>query len=411
MATSCATGGTTAEDENIADDTITGFGPRDCSDDIKIEVKSEVQQKLRLGEYCLAENQKDATRNKQLWINFQLVVKKDGDKTEYVFCKNCKDVLKHHPQKSGTTHLRKHLEGGKCKKGDKLNATQTAMTSFLTATANSQIKHAKAIARKSAMDWCVMDVKPFSMMKGAGLRAFGQAMIDIGAKSGKVNIDDILPDRWTIANDVQSEFDKKRKELAETLQSVTANGQLIGATTDLWTDDIKHQHYMSLTLHFEQNWKIVSRLAVLKAFPAAIKKTAVNLRSELLSAFMDFDMKADTVRSNIVFTTDCGANIVKALSPFRWIGCACHQLATVLRHVFAMTKQEETFINSLLEVVDEEDESTSTQLTLDSVESEIQTVHQINKQFAIVSQIVAYLKRSGHNAELPKAVYQENSTR
>jgi hypothetical protein len=298
MATSSATG-ITAEDENIADDTTTGSGPDDCSNEIKIEVKSEVQQKLRLGEYCLAENQKDGTRNKKLWINFQLVVKKNGDKTEYVCCKNCKDILKHHPQKSGTTHLTKHLEGGKCKKGDTLNATQTAMTSFLTPTANSQLKHAKAVARKSAMDWCVMDVKPFSVTEGAGLRAFGQAMIDIGAKSGKENIDAILPDRRTISNDVQSEFAKKRKELAQKLQSVIANGQLIGATTDLWTDDIKHQHYMSLTFHFKQNWQIVSRLAVLKAFPAALKKTAVNLRSELLSAFMDFDMKADTVKSNI----------------------------------------------------------------------------------------------------------------
>ena len=89
------------------------------------------------------------------------------------------------------------------------------------------------------------------------------------------------------------------------------------------------------------------------------------------------------------------------------MGCACHQLATVLRHVFAITRKEEAVINSLLEIADEEDESTSTQRTHDSVESEVQTVQQVNKQFAIVSKIVAYIKRSGNNAELLCCVSRE----
>jgi hypothetical protein len=47
--------------------------------------------------------------------------------------------------------------------------------------------------------------------------------------------------------------------------------------------------------------------------------------------------------------------------------------------VFAITRQEEAVVNSLLEIADEEDESTSTQRTQDSVESEVQTVQQVNK--------------------------------
>lgn len=373
--------------------------------------KAHVRNKMKLGEYSLTENSKESTRNQVLWNNFQLVVKADGQRTDYVCCKNCKDLLKHHSQKSGTTHLKKHIEGGKCKKRDKYLSTQSSIKAFLP-TNGSQNKLAKQIARKSVMNLCIADVKPFSMVEGSGLRAFGQAMIDIGARSGKVNIHDILPDRRTISNDVQKEFAEKKQELGRTVQDHISQGKLLGATTDLWTDDIKHQHYMSITLHYEQNWHVVSRLAVLKSIPAAVKKTAINLRYELLSALKELNINADTVKSNFVFTTDCGANIVKALCSHKWIGCGCHQLATVLRHVFEVTNEELNYLTILLDMEDEDDgDGVTVQRQADVFESEITIMQQINAQFAIVSHIVAFLKRSGLNGELPHAVYQENKTR
>lgn len=181
-------------------------------------------------------------------------------------------------------------------------------------------------------------------------------MIDIGARIGKMNIDDILPDRRTISNDVQKEFAEKKQELGKTVQDHISEGKLLGATTDLWTDDIRHQHYMSVTLHYEQNWRIESRLAVLKSLPAAVKKTAINLRYELLSALKELNVNADAVKSNFVFTTDCGANIVKALSTYKWIGCGCHQLATVLRHVLEVTNDEQNYLKILLDMEDEDED-------------------------------------------------------
>jgi len=67
---------------------------------------------------------------------------------------------------------------------------------------------------------------------------------------------------------------------------------------------------------------------MLKNLPASLKKTFLNLRSELLLAFQQLGIKADLVKTHVMFTTDCGANIVKALSLYKWVGCACHQLAT-----------------------------------------------------------------------------------
>ena len=63
------------------------------------------------------------------------------------------------------------------------------------------------------------------------------------------------------------------------------------------TDDIKHQHYMSITVYYVHEWRLTSRLAALKNLPASLKKTSLNLRSELLSAFNELGITADLVKS------------------------------------------------------------------------------------------------------------------
>jgi len=142
-------------------------------------------------------------------------VKNGGDSTEYVCCKKCRDVFKQDNQKSGTSHLKNHIVGQKCAKADKQPGNiQTSMTAFLPTS--GQQRHAKAIARRSVMNFCGMDVKPFSTSDGPGFRSFGQATLDIGAKiGGKVKIEDILPDRCTISNDAQKEFGEKKTELGK----------------------------------------------------------------------------------------------------------------------------------------------------------------------------------------------------
>jgi len=266
------------------------------------------------------------------------------------------------------------------------------MTAFLPTS--GQQKHAKTIAQRRVLNFCVMDDKPFSTSDGPGFHSFGQAMLDIGAKiGGKVKIEDNLPGRRTISNDAQKKFREKKIEMGKILQMHIASGYMIGTTTDLCSDDIKHQHYMSITVHYVHNWRLVSRLAMLKNLPASSKKTSLNLRSELILAFQELAIKADLVKTHVMFTTDCGANIVKALSE---VGCACHQLAMVLRYVFATTKEKQTFIDILLQTEEDYVEGIfQRQPDIDGVENQLETVSQVNKQLEAMSKIVTYLKRSG----------------
>jgi len=377
--------------------------------------KVEVQSKLKSGEFVLVDKSKDGrARNEQLWRKFQSIVnKKDSKSTEFVCCCDCQEVFKHHSQKSGTTHLKTHLQSGcKVNKSAKhVSHTQTAITGFITN--NTRQKHARSVARKRAVEMCAKDVRPFSILEGEGFRAFAQAMIDIGAQMGKVSAEDILPDRRTVSTDATALFQQKQQELAKTIQTHTSSGNMIGATTDLWTDDVKHQHYMSLTIHVEEDWTLMSRLVTLKHIPSNIKKTAVNLRSEIFNSFKDLHIEPETVKSRVVFTTDCGANVVKALSVCNWIGCGCHQLATVLRHVFVVTREEETYFNVLLNIeeVQQAEDDVVVVRGEDGVECEVEIIQIVNKQMEALSKVVAHLKRTGLNGELPNSVYQENKTR
>jgi len=382
------------------------------SDEIRQNMsKNEVLNKIQTGELMLVDKSKDSrSRNRELWSKFSTVVRqKDGENTNYVSCNKCKEVFKHHNQKSGTTHLKTHSEA--CK-GNTPKSGQTSMRAFVKPTTSGQEKHAKAIARKRAVEMCARDVKPFTLLEGEGFRAFAQSMIDIGAQMGKMKVEDILPDRRTVSNDTKVTFENKKQELRKMLQCCITEGKMIGATTDLWTDDIKHQHYMSLTVHVEEKWVLTSRLATLKFLPSSIKKTAVNIRSEVLSAFKDLGIDGEAVKSRVFFATDCGANVVKALSVFNWVGCGCHQLATVLRHVFAVTKEEVAYVDILLNIERDETEGDIVcPREPDAREHEIEAMQQVNKQLDALSKIVTYLKKTGLNGQLPHSVYQENKTR
>lgn len=285
--------------------------------------KTQAEKKLKSGEFKLVEKSADV-RNKELWRKFRIVVTENEGKTEstnFVCCVDCNELFKHHSQKSGTTHLKNHMQGETCNKiksAKKGSPTQTSLKGFLVPSVSTQHKRARTVARKHVLEMCARDVKPFTLVEGKGFRGFAQSMIDLGAQMGKMNVEDILPDRRTVSNDAKALFEQEKQELGKMLKSRISQGRMIGATTDLWTDDIKHQHYMSLTLHLEDNWSLFARLATLKFLSSSVNKTAANLRVEILTAFKELGVDAESVKSNVVFTTDCGANIVKAMSVYRW---------------------------------------------------------------------------------------------
>ena len=93
------------------------------------------------------------------------------------------------------------------------------------------------------------DLRPISICDGAGFQNFAQALINIGAKYGPLNIKDILQSRQTITRKSLPETYKElKKNLSDEIKPLLKSKSL-NFTTDHWESKSKDK-YMSLTVHF-----------------------------------------------------------------------------------------------------------------------------------------------------------------
>lgn len=90
---------------------------------------------------------------------------------------------------------------------------------------------------------------------GSGFRKFGQALIDIGAKYGKQNIEDILVSRRTLVRTTMpAEYEKIKAVLSKVLQENN-----LAFTTDLWTDEYSQRSFFTLSAHYiNEDWVLTA---------------------------------------------------------------------------------------------------------------------------------------------------------
>ena len=105
-----------------------------------------------------------------------------------VACKKYFKCFKHTSHSTGTTHLTRHIE--QC-----LNAKATLTVSDSSVSTNCIDNYckrkipssAKADVLKSVVNLVVQDLRPLSVVDGAGIKSFVQKLIDVGSKYGKLD--------------------------------------------------------------------------------------------------------------------------------------------------------------------------------------------------------------------------------
>lgn len=104
---------------------------------------------------------------------------------------------------------------------------------------------------------------------------------------------------------------------------------------DCWTDKYKKICYFGITLHFitEENDKLIlnDRIMLIRELNAE-KKDGDYLRAKLYEYINEFGLM-DYLEKNIVFVSDRGTNIVKAVSAFKAINCFAHLIHNVVEHM------------------------------------------------------------------------------
>lgn len=278
--------------------------------DIKI-----IEEKIRSGEYKTKEN---TILKSAIWEKILNIVDKNEDVIKnYVICQVCKNVYKYSSHKLGTSALLRH----KCSSSTQCNSIASYFPS-VNKTIEISTNHKQMVLR-SACEFVVKDLRPMEALSGHGLIALANAFIKIGAQYKNANMDasKILPHPTTVSRRISKLSEECHHKMLLRNVLLKVGGAV---TLDQWTDDYHKLNYMGSTFHYIQNDKIVSRILCTQPITSSEKKTGEFIRMEITNNFKKFEIEDHM--NDIVYVTDRGANIVKALNSYTRLNCFAHFL-------------------------------------------------------------------------------------
>lgn len=234
----------------------------------------------------------------------------------------------------------------------------------------------KKVTTQKLVEFCAKDIRPFDIVKGDGFIVIAQHFWTMGSIYGDMDVRSVLPHPTTISRNVAAVKKERLEKLIPVIEKSIRNGEC-SATTDMWTEDHKKNHFLTMTAHyFDESFKLKRAILFTPLFKAK-EKTGVNIRKELQKRFKKVGLDPKSLL-DIQFVTDQGSNVVKALKkPYKRNNCRNHLLNTILKN---------SFENDNVPLI-------------------------ILKTLTICKKIVRHLKQSGKANQLSKNVVQDCNTR
>jgi hypothetical protein len=282
------------------------------------------------------------------WTKFSWIVDKESnelvmvknDRNDHVFftaCNDCKDVYAY-SKGNGTSSLVNH----KC--SSKMAAATTASGILHFVKHGTPSSHQKKKMLNALSDMCALDLRPFYTVSSAGFRGIQQAL-DIGFESKTpLFADDVLCDRTTIKRNCQSHKDSALESLLKDYKDHVVDGLIMGATTDLWTDNDSKKSYISVTLHrIDEYFRLHDRTLAVNEFDGE-SHTAPNILANfnsIIEPFITLDGEIHT--DMIVVNTDNASNnggVGGLESEYTCISCADHKVDTCISYVLKKRTRE-----------------------------------------------------------------------
>ncbi|KAK3916480.1 Transposable element Hobo transposase [Frankliniella fusca] len=253
----------------------------------------------------------------------------------------------------------------------------------------------RRILRASSL-YCAKDFAAFSSVEGEGFISLGQNLIDIGVSYGRVDVKQLLPSRVAIGNHLEELAGEAKLKFTPMLQASAAQNSL-AATTDMWTQENKKAHFLTVICHMEAEGKLSRRTAFTVPFEED-SATGENIWAEILTQFALLGVSEEEVRS-ITFVSDRGSNIIAALRDVKRLNCTAHIINSLLKTALCLKKYE-------LQILNEE-----TQKIVDSVK---QVFHNLNgirptnvKEFPVKKTVRAGVTPPSHAPMLAAFVGRE----
>ncbi|KAA0722794.1 Transposable element Hobo transposase [Triplophysa tibetana] len=294
----------------------------------------ELKKKIARGDCKVVDNTSSKLKS-SVWEKFRVISDEESNIVKgFAACKTCLKVFVFDSRRCGTSSLRKHADT--CA-GNKLTRSIEQYLSKGTELKVPRRDDKDTITRLSVNFVC-NDIRPFDAVHGEGFFALAQGLIDVGAKAGRVDVKQLLPDPTTVSRGVNKYAEKIRQELIPELKMQLEGGN--GAVTlDMWTDDYRKTSYLCVTLHYINNkWELIERVLCTSEWDSSLRKTADNIKPAIISALRKFGI--DEFYSKLVYVTDRGANIVAALRTVTRLSCAAHIFNTVLYTTFKPSQED-----------------------------------------------------------------------
>ncbi len=186
-------------------------------------------------------------------------------------------------------------------------------------TKSSEANAGKELFTRQLTFMCCRDLSAFNIVRKEGFRHFMK-------QRGVIKEYAELPEPGTLSraalNDV---YDATRLKVDELIKNAASN--VVGMTTDMWTDNYRRRSYIAYTLHFvSPDFKLHCLTLKTSVFPN--DHTGENIKADMIATHADFNIDG----KKIVYVTDQGANIVKAckLASVERFGCIAHGLHNLI---------------------------------------------------------------------------------
>lgn len=158
------------------------------------------------------------------------------------WCTSCKEVVFNPAYDGGTNYLRRH----KCHKSRQISSYMPPKRKMKFSKTDEQS------IRKACVDLIAKDIRPFKAIEGVGLRCLLHSVLALAKKYpiiSKDDLDRLLPSRTTIETDLNKKAQSIRQYITQLFLLTIANVGGFSCTTDMWTDNYKHEKYICFTAH------------------------------------------------------------------------------------------------------------------------------------------------------------------
>lgn len=190
-------------------------------------------------------------------------------------------------------------------------------------------KEHKDMIVNAALDFVALDMRSLNALNGIGLLSLLTTYGILWKHYGSIDASpvNLLPG----VDAVSKRIEKRASNLRVTLQNVLKNqfSNVGGAIClDVWTDNFQKISYLGITVHYiDDSFQHNVRLIACKKLSVEKSKTGDYLKKKIAHILHFYGIN---LSKNVVFVTDRGSNVKKALEDYARHNCANHFISNTV---------------------------------------------------------------------------------